>query len=193
MTTPRETDPKDQAPRPPEAANSDRTVGTQVADLPRCVRAIKPICCGSAGQVPRGQILHRHEHACSTSTSRHDTSNHSASCWELCWSWSWIPLFNHHLHQSDHVSFSDPAGCSSYGARHATCRMKPHAKEHTNNPVQRPNFRGHAAGDGDVTRACGAGKGTPTDDHPLGPSAESSQGRQLKGGPSSRTRVHEPR
>ena len=62
-------------------------------------------------------------------------------------------------------------------------RIKPHAKEHTNNPVQRPNFRGHAAGDGDVTRACGAGKGTPTDDHPLGPSAESSQGRQLKGGP----------
>ena len=46
-------------------------------------------------------------------------------------------------------------------------RIKPHAKEHTNNPVQRPNFRGHAAGDGDVTRACGAGKGTPTDDHPL--------------------------
>ena len=30
-------------------------------------------------------------------------------------------------------------------------RIKPHAKEHTNNPVQRPNFRGHAAGDGDVT------------------------------------------
>ena len=23
-------------------------------------------------------------------------------------------------------------------------RIKPHAKEHTNNPVQRPNFRGHA-------------------------------------------------
>ena len=31
-------------------------------------------------------------------------------------------------------------------------RIKPHAKEHTNNPVQRPNFRGHAAGDGEVTR-----------------------------------------
>ena len=30
-------------------------------------------------------------------------------------------------------------------------RIKPHAKEHTNNPVQRPNFRGHAAGDGEVT------------------------------------------
>ena len=28
------------------------------------------------------------------------------------WSWSWSPLFNHHLHQSDHVSFADPAGCS---------------------------------------------------------------------------------
>ena len=64
-------------------------------------------------------------------------------------------------------------------------RIKPHAKEHTNNPVQRPHFRGHAAGDGEVTRTCSAGKGTPTDDHPLGPSsAESSQGRQLKGGPS---------
>ena len=25
-------------------------------------------------------------------------------------------------------------------------RIKPHAKEHTNNPVQKPNFRGHAAG-----------------------------------------------
>jgi hypothetical protein len=33
-------------------------------------------------------------------------------------------------------------------------RIKLHAKEHTNNPVQRPNFRGHAAGDGEVTRAC---------------------------------------
>ena len=84
VTTPRKTDPKDQAPRPPEAANSDRTVGTQVADLPRCVRAIKPIGCGCAGQVPRGKILHRHEHACSTSTSRHDTSRHAASCWPRC-------------------------------------------------------------------------------------------------------------
>ena len=28
-------------------------------------------------------------------------------------------------------------------------RIKLHAKEHTNNPVQRPNFRGHAAGDVD--------------------------------------------
>jgi hypothetical protein len=34
-------------------------------------------------------------------------------------------------------------------------RIKLHAKEHTNNPVQRPNFRGHAAGDVEVTRACG--------------------------------------
>ena len=24
----------------------------------------------------------------------------------------WSILFNHHLHQSDHVSFADPAGCS---------------------------------------------------------------------------------
>ena len=29
-----------------------------------------------------------------------------------------VLLFNHHLHQSDHVSFADPAGCSSYGAPH---------------------------------------------------------------------------
>ena len=28
----------------------------------------------------------------------------------------------------------------------------PRAKEHTNNPVQRPNFRGHATGDVEVTR-----------------------------------------
>jgi hypothetical protein len=41
---------------------------TQVAVLPRSVRAIKPIGCGRAGQVPRGKILHRHEHACSTSS-----------------------------------------------------------------------------------------------------------------------------
>ena len=34
-------------------------------------------------------------------------------------------------------------------------RIKLHAKEHTNNPVQRPNFRGHAVGDVEVTRACG--------------------------------------
>jgi len=67
-------------------------------------------------------------------------------------------------------------------------RIKPHAKEHTNNPVQRSNFRGHAAGDGEVTRACGSqmsaptGKGTPTDDHPRDP-LRASQGRQWKGGP----------
>ena len=36
-------------------------------------------------------------------------------------------------------------------------RIKPHAKEHTNNPVQRPNFRGHAAGDVEVTRSFGTG------------------------------------
>ena len=30
-------------------------------------------------------------------------------------------------------------------------RIKPHAKEHTNNPVQKPNFRGQAAGDVEVT------------------------------------------
>jgi hypothetical protein len=40
-------------------------------------------------------------------------------------------------------------------------RMKLHAKGHTNNPVQRPNFRGHAAGDGEVTRACGSRQGNP--------------------------------
>ena len=36
-------------------------------------------------------------------------------------------------------------------------RIKPHAKEHTNNPVQRPHFRGHAAGDVEVTRSFGTG------------------------------------
>ena len=35
VITPRETDPKDQAPRPPEAANSDRTVGTRVSQVRR--------------------------------------------------------------------------------------------------------------------------------------------------------------
>ena len=34
-------------------------------------------------------------------------------------------------------------------------RIKLHAKEHTNNPVQRPDFGGHAAGDVEVTRARG--------------------------------------
>jgi hypothetical protein len=64
-------------------------------------------------------------------------------------------------------------------------RIKPHAKEHTNNPVQRPNFRGHAAGDGEVTRACGSqmsaptGKGTPTDDHSRGPEAQA--GKTVEG------------
>ena len=41
-------------------------------------------------------------------------------------------------------------------------RIKPHAKEHTNNPVQKPNFRGHAAGDVEVTRACGKVPSLPT-------------------------------
>ena len=58
--------------------------------------------------------------------------------------------------------------------RSTTCNLhglSPTQKEHTNNPVQKPNFRGHAAGDGEVTRAGGrqmaapTGKGTPTDDH----------------------------
>ena len=53
-------------------------------------------------------------------------------------------------------------------------RIKPHAKEHTNNPVQRPNFRGHAAGDGEVTR-----EGTPTDDHPRDPEGRS--GKTVEG------------
>ena len=33
-------------------------------------------------------------------------------------------LFNHHLHQRHKNSFADPAGCSSYGALHATCKDK---------------------------------------------------------------------
>ena len=34
-------------------------------------------------------------------------------------------------------------------------RFKLNAKERTSNPVQRLHFRGHAAGDVEVTRACG--------------------------------------
>ena len=45
-------------------------------------------------------------------------------------------------------------------------RIKLHAKEHTNNPVQRPNFRGHAAGDGEVTRV-GVGVGVLLLNHHL--------------------------
>ena len=40
----------------------------------------------------------------------------------------------------------------------------PRAKEHTNNPVQKPNWRGHAAGDVEVTRACGEGPRPSKDD-----------------------------
>jgi hypothetical protein len=46
-------------------------------------------------------------------------------------------------------------------------RFELHAKEHTSNPVQRPNFRG---------------LGTPTD-YQSPRSRKSSQGRQLKGDP----------
>ena len=42
--------------------------------------------------------------------------------WSWSWSWSWSPLFNHHLHERDNTSFADPAGCSSCGAPHATCK-----------------------------------------------------------------------
>ena len=31
---------------------------------------------------------------------------------------------NHHLHRGHEPAFADPAGCSSYGARHATCKDK---------------------------------------------------------------------
>jgi hypothetical protein len=34
----------------------------------------------------------------------------------------WSSLLNHHLHERDNTSFADPAGCSSYGALHATCK-----------------------------------------------------------------------
>ena len=36
----------------------------------------------------------------------------------------WSSLFNHHLHRGLEPAFADPAGCSSYGARHATCKIK---------------------------------------------------------------------
>jgi hypothetical protein len=34
----------------------------------------------------------------------------------------WSNLLIHHLHQRHQNSFADPAGCSSYGALHATCK-----------------------------------------------------------------------
>ena len=43
-------------------------------------------------------------------------------------------------------------------------RIKLHAKEHTHNPVQKPNFRGHAAGDVEVTRAWGKAPRPSKDD-----------------------------
>ena len=100
-------------------------------------------------------------------------------------SWSWSPFI-----QSPPSSVALARRCRSGSLLvlwSTTCNLhgqSPTREEYTNNPFQKPNFRGHAAGDGEVTRTCSAGKGTPTDDHPLGPSsAESSQGRQLKGGP----------
>ena len=36
----------------------------------------------------------------------------------------WSSLLNHHLHRRHESTFADPAGCSSYGARHATCKDK---------------------------------------------------------------------
>ena len=36
----------------------------------------------------------------------------------------WSSLLNHHLHRGLEPAFADPAGCSSYGARHATCKLK---------------------------------------------------------------------
>ena len=36
----------------------------------------------------------------------------------------WSILFNHHLHWGHEPAVADPAGCSSYGARHATCTDK---------------------------------------------------------------------
>jgi len=51
--------------------------------------------------------------------------------------------------------------------RSTTCNqhgLSPTQKEHTNNPVQKPNCRGHAAGDVEVTRACGEGPRPSKDD-----------------------------
>ena len=36
----------------------------------------------------------------------------------------WSVLLIHHLHWRHESTFADPAGCSSYGARHATCTDK---------------------------------------------------------------------
>jgi hypothetical protein len=40
--------------------------------------------CSSHPPCPRGKFLDRHENACSTNTSRHDTSRHTASCRPRC-------------------------------------------------------------------------------------------------------------
>ena len=53
--------------------------------------------CSSHPPCPRGKFLDRHEHACSTNTSRHDTSRHTASCRPRCKS----------LHRNRHACRTD--------------------------------------------------------------------------------------
>ena len=49
-------------------------------------------------------------------------------------------------------------------------RIKLHAKEHTNNPVQRPHFRGHA-----LTKRGGRVLGNPPEEGNLGQSKNKAQ------------------
>ena len=58
------------------------------------------------------------------------------------WSWSWSPLFKHHLHQRLKTLLQIRQVAQLMEHYMQPARMKLHAQEHTNNPVQRPNFRG---------------------------------------------------
>jgi hypothetical protein len=56
-------------------------------------------------------------------------------------------------------------------------RFKLHAKEHTNNPVQRPNFRGHALTKGGG-RVLGLPEETPPEEGNLGQTKNKAPPRQ---------------
>ena len=103
----------------------------------------------------------------------------------------WSSLLNHHLHRGLEPAFADPAGCSSYGARHATCKIKaPRERSTQTTPsrnltvgvMQLVTVRSPEPVGGKM--AAPTGKGTPTDDHSRRP--ETLQGRQWKGGPRGR-------
>ena len=83
--------------------------------MPRCLRAIKPI-----GMELWSILFNHHLHRGHRKTQIPNAGKPpSYGAMEL-----WSSLLNHHLHERDNTSFADPAGCSSYGARHATCKDK---------------------------------------------------------------------